>query len=284
MAKPKRLGDFTLKGLIGEGRIGKVYLATQDPFGREVALKVIEERPLQDRQVWERFQRETSAMGRLEHPHVIPIYAAGMEERYYYIAMRYLRDGTLEQQMACSSPPAVATRLRWVRQIVWAVSVAHERGIIHRDIKLRNILIDNGSAFLTDFGLAKLHDMSAITEAGQMMGTPLYMSPEQFEGSGTVSAAQDVYALGVALYTVLANRHPFLSDEEAELPLGSVCAMIQQRMRGGEYPAASSVAEGVSPRLDEVIQRCLAVEISKRYADGREVLAAIDGADELMST
>jgi eukaryotic-like serine/threonine-protein kinase len=273
--KPKHLGNFQIWKLIGKSRMGEVYLAIQEPLSREVALKVITDNPLAGTQLVERFYREIRALAKLEHPHVIPIYAAGNEGDYYYIAMRYAHDGNLEDRLAGGEAISLKRALTWMRQVIWAVSAAHEQGIVHRDIKPNNILLDGGIAFLTDFGLAFLDDMYRITETDQTLGTPLYMAPEQLEGAEPMPV-RDVYSLGVMLYLVLTQQHPFIKDIREELPVGKAIAMIQAAAQKGDFARPGELNRGVPPSLDNLVLRCLDLEPDARYQDAGELLVELD--------
>lgn len=272
-AMPRILGDFHVEESIGKGRFAEVFRARQMPFEREVALKVMEEPPLPPAQFAERFFREAKVMALLEHPHVVPIYAAGQVDRYFYIAMRYLRDGSLAEKVADGHHPPLAVGLTWLRQAVWAATAAHRRGIVHRDIKPSNILLESGIAFLADFGLASLEDMTSITAPGTILGTPLYMAPEQFSGGGATTPQRDVFSFGVIAYMLATGRHPFFSDDVDErMPLPEACHIIYERIRGGEYVRAAELVGSTPPLLDKIIDRCLRVNPDERFEDATALL------------
>lgn len=272
MLRIKQFGDFRIERRLGKGRSGEVYLAIQEPFGREVALKVIRDLGWGAHQTAERFGRETRALAKIEHPHVIPLYAAGYTEGYYYIAMRYLRGGTVAERLAKEGKIPVSLALTWLCQTAWALATAHAKGILHRDVKLENILLEDNTAFLSDFGLASLDDMIRITAEGQTLGTPLYLAPEQFERSAGDTPMRDVYCLGVAGYWMLTGRHPFV--ESADLPFGEAVSQIQSRIREPLLPP-SHFQPPIPQALDEVILRCLAANPNERYQDGSELLEAL---------
>jgi serine/threonine protein kinase len=237
----------------------------------------MEEPPLPPAQFAERFFRETKAMARLEHPHVVPIYAAGQEDRFFYIAMRYLKDGSLAEKLKDNQPLPLAVGLTWLRQAAWAAAVAHRRGIIHRDIKPSNILLDGGIAFLADFGLVSLEDMTSITVPGTILGTPLYMAPEQFGGQGASTPRRDVFSFGVLLYLVATGRHPFVPDDMDErMPLPEACHVIYDRIRSAQFVRAGELVKSIPPLLDKVIARCLRMDPAERYEDASALLADLN--------
>lgn len=276
MLQGQKFGDFAVGELLGSGRFGKIYLATQEPFERRVAIKLIRDSGIALRQVWQRFFRETRAMAQVEHPHVIPIYAAGHEDKYFYIAMRYLKDGTLADRISTSQSLAKSLIIQWMRQLTWAAATAHARGVVHRDIKPQNILFDKDIAFLTDFGLARVTDMMQITVTGDLIGTPLYMPPEALLGEAALTPHRDVYALGVVFYELCTGSHPFVSASSSVLPFSEQCFLLAESIRSGAYKRIDETrGEGWS-EIDEVVSRCLQREADLRYSDAGELLAAIE--------
>ncbi|MCZ7647791.1 MAG: serine/threonine protein kinase [Planctomycetota bacterium] len=173
----RTLGDFRIEAELGRGSMARVYEAEQLTLSRRVALKVLEEGLFTPGDNIKRFLREASALARLEHPHIVPVYAAGEETPFYFFAMRKIAGGTLSEAM--KSGIGRRTAVEWLYQIGRALAYAHEQGIIHRDLKPTNILLQDGVAFLSDFGLARLKDFSTLTRSGFTLGTPLYMSPSR---------------------------------------------------------------------------------------------------------
>ncbi len=219
------IGDFRILRQIGEGGMALVYLAEQRSIGREVALKVLHKSRLTSGFV-ERFRREGKAIGRLEHPNIVKVHAIGEEDGIPYLAMEYIHGSSLEQLLRDADgdevtlPRAAGDRstmesiCRITREIALALDQAHNLGIVHRDVKPGNILIDeDGHAHLTDFGLAQERGKASLTQTGDMVGTPHFLSPEQVAAKRIeVDHRTDVYSLGVALYQMLTGRLPFIGE------------------------------------------------------------------------
>ncbi len=216
------LGQYELRELLGRGGMGAVYRAYQRTLKRAVAVKVLPAALAADADFVARFTREAETAASLEHPHIIPVYDYGVEGGTSYIVMRLLSGGTLADRMAqreaSGAPlPSLGEIARLLSQLAGAFDYAHQQGVIHRDIKPSNIMFDtHGNAFLVDFGIAKLLEhTSALTATGAVLGTPLYMAPEQWRAEQPVPAT-DQYALGVTIYQLLTGQVPF----QAPTPYG----------------------------------------------------------------
>lgn len=238
------VGQYRLLELLGEGGMGTVYKARHDALGRVVALKVMRPEFARRPGFAERFRREGETLAALAHPGIVAVFDSGCEGGTYYLAMEYVSGGNLRRRLA-------EGRLPWpeVRDVVCrvadALQCAHDRGVVHRDVKPENVLLDDqGHAKLADFGVARLlgdeHATASLTNTGSAVGTRCYMSPEQLEGR-PVDARSDVYALGVLLYELATGS----------LPLGVFAPP-------GRTP-------GVDPRLDSVVLRALAKHPADRY-------------------
>ncbi|MCA9910546.1 MAG: serine/threonine protein kinase, partial [Anaerolineae bacterium] len=205
-----RLGPYEIIEEIGKGGMATVYRAYQPSIGRFVALKIIHRAIASDSKALERFQREARLIARLEHPHLLPVYDYNGEHDPPYIVMRYLEGGTLKDALEAGAIPLTDT-VHILRQVSAALDYAHRQGVIHREIKPSNVLIDTeGNAFLMDFGIARLVESeSGITQTGFAVGTPTYMSPEQGMGLHNVDGRSDIYALGIVLFQMLVGRAPF---------------------------------------------------------------------------
>jgi len=213
------MGDYELLEFIARGGMGLVYRARHVPLDRIVALKVIATGALAAPDFVERFRIEAKAAASLDHPHIVSIYEVGEHEGQQFFSMRLVEGRSLAvgAEPLRLEPPTVAALMAKVAR---AVHYAHQRGILHRDVKPGNILLDaRGEPFLTDFGLAKLleHD-SDVTQTVAMLGTPAYMSPEQARGATKqLTTASDIYSLGAVLYELLAGRPPFTAASTVEI-------------------------------------------------------------------
>ena len=220
--KGEPLRGYRLLDQIGEGAFGVVYRATQPQIGREVAIKAVHPELANHPDFVRRFEREAQIVARLEHPHIVPLYDYWREPDAAYLVMRYLRGGSLEDLLA-DGPLEPARAASILDQMAAALSAAHRQGIVHRDVKPGNVLLDEeGNAYLTDFGVALDVGAPEKTSGTMMRGTPAYLSPEQIRLEPAVPAS-DVYALGVVLYEMLTGEHPF--------PASSLTALLDQHLR-----------------------------------------------------
>lgn len=250
----KSLGPYRLIEQIGAGGMATVYKAYQSNLDRYVAVKILPPALAFDEQFARRFQREARALTRLEHAHILPIYDHGYDGDVAYLVMRYIETGTLRDLMDRGSLSWEQTE-HIISQVAAALDHAHRMGIIHRDVKPANILIDSqGDVYLTDFGVAHiLEGNQPLTDTGVGIGTPAYMSPEQGQGL-KVDQRADIYALGIVLYEMLTGRVPF----QAETPL----AIILKHMH-----EALPLPRAVNPRLSEATERVILKALSKNPAD-----------------
>lgn len=271
----KTLGDFHIECLVGKGSMAAVYQAEQISLRRRVALKVLAEDMFTPSDKVKRFVREAEALARLEHPHIVPVYGAGEEPPYYFFAMRLVRHGTLAEAMRLGIDQATARV--WARQICQALAFAHSSGIVHRDLKPSNVLLNDGVPLLCDFGLARLRDLSTLTQRGLKLGTPLYMSPEQTLGENA-GAPADCFALGVLLHQVFTGRHPFVDLAEAGaegIDIQSLFARIQK----AELLPSPTASPRMRRALENVVLRALERRPEDRYANAGEMLRDLEEAD-----
>jgi serine/threonine-protein kinase len=261
-----------IEAVAGRGGMGIVYRATQLSLGRPVAVKLIAPDRAGDPGFRERFERESRVAAAIDHPNVIPVYAAGEEGGHLYLVMRYVKGTDLQGLLARERlvPPERVAEIGL--QIGAALDAAHAVGLVHRDVKPANVLLSGEHAYLADFGLSVLvGGDTRLTSTGQWIGTVDFMAPEQFSG-GEVDARADVYALGCVLYDALTGEVPF--------PRGTVPATMLAHMHD-DPPRPTQVADGVPDGFDRVIARALAKNPEDRYPSagdlGRAALAAAEG-------
>lgn len=261
-----RVPGYTLKRKLGQGGMAAVFLAVQESFGREVALKIMVPSLAKESGFAERFMREARTMAQLTHPHIIVVHDVGStEDGLNYYAMALHTGGDLTQRIR-SGGVTVQEALRITRQMADALAYAHEQGIVHRDIKPDNVLFRerDDAAILTDFGIAKSvhNDLNQLTQAGSTVGTPKYMSPEQARGQ-RVDGRSDLYSLGVVLYEMLTGLPPFYAEEAVTLAIKH-CQDPIPRLPGD------------LARLQPLIDRLLAKEPSQRPATGTVLMQDLD--------
>jgi DNA-binding beta-propeller fold protein YncE/predicted Ser/Thr protein kinase len=259
------VAGYRIEALIARGGMGVVYRATHLGLDRPVALKVIA-RELADRGGFrERFLRESRLAARLEHPSVVPVYDSREVDGELIVAMRLINGGDLRRLLDREGPLPPDRALDLLGQVADALDAAHAAGIVHRDVKPHNILVEGDRAYLSDFGLAKAFDESGAASSASVVGTAQYMSPEQWRGD-SIGPAADVYSLGCVLYETLTGIGPFEraeSDTEPELPAGidatirrAVAKEAAQRYRSaGELIAAARAGEGSEARPTAVLSR-----------------------------
>jgi WD40 repeat protein len=254
-------GDYELLEVIARGGMGVVYKTRQVSLNRLVALKMILKGELATPRDVARFRAEAEAAANLDHPHIVPIYEIGEHDGQQYFAMRYIEGTSLTRH-----PRADArTEAGLIVTVARAVHYAHQHGILHRDVKPSNILVDPaGVPYVADFGLAKRVDADvSLTESGALVGTPRYMAPEQAAGRKDLTVAADVCSLGVVLYERLTGQTPFAGETVLE---------ILRQVRETEPPRPTSITPGLSRDLETICMKCLEKDAAKRYASA-EALA-----------
>jgi eukaryotic-like serine/threonine-protein kinase len=251
---------------IGSGGMADVWLAEDTHLQRQVALKVLHRRYLQDAEFVGRFQREAEHAAGLQHPNIVAVFDRGSDGDVNYIAMRYVQGPTLKELIDRGLSPDQAVAL--VRQVLEGARFAHRNGIVHRDLKPQNVIVDEeGKAVVTDFGIARA-GISDITQTGSVMGTPQYLSPEQAQGF-EVTPVSDLYSIGVILYEALTRRVPFEADSAVAVAMKQVSEVPQR---------PSSINPAVSPALDAVVMRALEKEPGQRFQSADAFIAALDAA------
>jgi hypothetical protein len=260
---------YEVLGYLGRGGWGVVFKARDVRLGREVALKLLTPAGVYQPQVRERFIREGRALARLDHPNVVPIYDAGDAGQLPYFAMKYVPGGTLAAA-ACRVGCDLRHAVRLIAKVSRAVQYLHDRGVVHRDLKPANILLDpDDEPMVADFGMAKwLEDDRELTSAGAVLGTRLYMAPEQAAGdTDATGPACDVWALGVILYELLTGRRPFDHKDVVEL---------ERQIRSEPPPPLTDLRPDVPAPLADVVGRCLAKSPGDRYPTATAVADDLD--------
>jgi tRNA A-37 threonylcarbamoyl transferase component Bud32 len=270
-----RVGDYELLERIAEGGMGVIWRAWQVSLGRVVALKMIRSGLLASEAEVRRFHREAEAAAALDHPHIVPIYEVGEDDGRHFFSMKLIEGGNLADLSARCDPArrsaAWAQRAAGiVATMAHAVHHAHQRGVLHRDVKPTNVLLDvKGAPHLTDFGLAKFADGAAgVTQTLAVIGTPHYMAPEQAAGGKQpVTISADIYSLGALLYELLCGAPPFAADSTLEL-----LRQVQEQ----EPPPVRKSNPGLNADLATICHKCLQKLPGDRYATAEELAADLD--------
>jgi serine/threonine-protein kinase len=259
---------YTILHRIGSGGMADVYLAQDSHLGREVALKVLHRRFAQDTEFVERFRREASAAAGLQHPNVVGVFDRGEHEGTYYIAMEHLRGRTLKDLITQEAPLDQLRAIDLGVQILAAAAFAHKRGVIHRDFKPHNVIVDEGGhAKVTDFGIARA-GASEMTETGSIMGTAQYLSPEQAQGQA-VTAGSDIYSIGVVMFEMLTGKLPFDGDSAVSIALKH----MQE-----PPPSMSALRPDLNPTLEQVVMGALAKDPRGRWQSADDFAEALEAA------
>ena len=260
---------FRVVRLIGRGGFAEVFEVVDTDLQRRLAVKVLRSDLPWSAATITRFKHEARAIARLNHPNTVPIHFVGEGEGLVYYAMPYLEGRTVTELLRAEGPLSADHALRIVEPILDALQHAHDHGLVHRDVKPDNILLESstGRPLLVDFGIVKYLDGPAhLTEAGFIVGTPLYMSPEQALGSQSVDARSDVYGMGAVLFQLLTGAPPFEGTDSQEI--------VGRHIRE-PVPSASLSRDSVPPWISAIVLRCMAKHPDDRYPTARAVLDAI---------
>ena len=266
---PRALRGYQLGEKLGEGRFGVVYRATQPGVGRDVAVKVIHPDLADDPAFVRRFENEAQLVARLEHPHIVPLYDFWREPGGAYLVMRWLRGGTVEDRLV-DGPLDLDETMRIVDQVGGALSAAHHAGVVHRDIKPGNLLLDDeGNVYLSDFGIALAPSQPGdVGDELRSAGSPAYASPEQMTGQA-ITSRSDIYSLGVLIFELLTGQLPYRTQ--------TVTSLIGEKL-ARPAPALSSQRPDLPNALDLVLQRATMPEPEGRYGSVAELVDALHAA------
>jgi serine/threonine-protein kinase len=254
---------------IGSGGMADVYCAEDSHLGRRIALKLLYRRFAQDSEFVERFRREASSAAGLQHPNVVGVYDRGEFDDTYYIAMEYCEGRSLKDVIRAEAPLDVRRAIAITRQVLLAARFAHRRNVIHRDLKPHNVILDaEDGVKVTDFGIARA-GASDITQAGAIMGTAQYLSPEQAQGQ-PVTEASDVYSIGVVLFELLTGKAPFEGESAVAIALMHV---------NQPAPSPQDLVPTIPSELNAVVLKALAKDSAERYPDAESFLRDLDAVE-----
>lgn len=263
---PAQFGRYQILSRLGAGGMGSVYLARDTQLERKVALKLPQIDRHADAQFISRFYREAKAAANLNHPNLCSVYDVDEIESVHYITMEFIEGKSLAEELLAGRRYTQRETVLLIQQLANALNLAHQQGIVHRDLKPANIMIrQDGTPIITDFGLALMsqtEEMTQITQHGQIMGSPSYMSPEQVDGDlEKIGPPSDIYSLGVMLYELLSGQRPFQ---------GSTASILSQIMTANPKPIRQ-IEKDIDPQLDQICRKMMAREKEKRYSSFQQV-------------
>lgn len=262
-----RFGPYFVQEKLGGGGMAVVYKALNEETGATVALKVLRASLAEQAGIVERFMQEATIVNRLRHPHVVAVNNYGMLKGRFYLELQYMPGGTLAQRFKKPVEIGPQEAVRLLRHVASALDYAHRQGVVHRDLKLENILLDKrGDALLSDFGIARLVDGTRLTATGSVMGTPLYISPEQARGETKMDHRSDLYSMAVIAYLLAVGRFPFN---------GSTALVILNQHVTEPVPLPSDVNNNLPRSLDPVLLKGLSKRPEERYLSADTLVEAL---------
>ena|SRR5579875_2150847 len=260
-------GRYRLEARIGAGGMSTVYRAFDETLERRVAIKLLNREVSSDSDELERFRREARAVAQLSHPHIVGVIDAGEDDGRPYIVFEYVQGETLKERIRRLGRLPIPEAVAYAIEIARALSAAHARHIVHRDVKPQNVLLDEeGSAKVTDFGIARTLEEEGLTADGRVIGTTDYVSPEQAQGQ-PVTGRSDLYSLGIVLYEMLVGEVPFKGESQVAVAMKHVRQPL---------PDVQRVRPEVSAALAAVLDRATAKDPTERYADAGELIAELE--------
>jgi serine/threonine-protein kinase len=262
--------QYAVERELGRGGMGAVFLARDVRLDRQVAIKVLPPHLASEGELRDLFLREARTAARLSHPHIVPVFRADEIAGHPFFAMPFIEGENLAERVSTRGPLPPADAVRTLREVAWALAYAHAHGVVHRDVKPENIMIERGSgrSIVTDFGIARVVFGPVFAQDALIMGTASYMSPEQIDGE-PLDGRSDLYSLGVVGFHVLSGALPFTG--------GSVTALLDAHKRQ-PAPPLTAVAPQVPAPIAAVIDRCLAKERDARYPSGESLADALEKA------
>lgn len=264
------LGDgYAVEGKLGAGGFAVVFLVRDVNLKRKLAAKVLSPDVIASHSVLERFRREAETIAQLSHPHIVPLHFIGQKDDLVYLVMEAIDGGSLDERLVKGGQLPIEEAARIFGEVASALAHAHKRGVIHRDIKPQNVLLDaeSGRALVTDFGIARTAEGGSLTATGIVVGTPAYLSPEQVTGEPSDHRA-DIYALGVMMYQMLTGQPPFTG--------ATPTAVLMKRLAGPPEPIKSLRAD-VPEALVEIVDSCLAMDPNDRLANAADIVRYLTG-------
>jgi tRNA A-37 threonylcarbamoyl transferase component Bud32 len=264
------LGDaYAVEGRLGAGGFAVVFLVRDVHLKRKLAVKVLSPDVISSHSVLERFRREAETVAQLSHPHIVPLHFIGQKDDLIYLVMEAIDGGSLADKLSREKQLAIEEAARIFQEVASALAHAHKRGVVHRDIKPQNVLLDaeSGRALVTDFGIARTSEGGSLTATGMVVGTPAYLSPEQVTGEPSDHRA-DIYALGVMMYEMLAGQPPFT---------GATPTAVLMKRLGGPPPPLQSVRADIPTPLAELVEACLATDPNERIQNAADIVRSMTG-------